>query len=132
MSSPSKRKPPRQKKRPDPDLVAADEQAAALLAEDADSGGVVRRDWRKRAIGATSTTEAVATAGLVKLAHLRLGNRLAHLASQCATEAGMSRDSWLRSLVAKEVAARTGEPYEALLEPLGLHTTRRMGSRRIV
>jgi hypothetical protein len=130
MSSPSKRKggrPPT----PDPDFVAAEVEAARMLTEDADSTGVVRRDWRRAALGGMSATEAVAVAGTIKLAHLKLGNRLAHLASRCAADDGVSRDSWIRGLVAREVAARTGEDYETLLQPLGLNSTRRTGGQRV-
>lgn len=115
----------------DSDLDAADREAARMLASDADSDGTVRRNWRERAIGGMSASEAVAVAGDVKLAHLRLGNRLAHLAGACAAEDGLSRGSWIRSIVAREVAARTGESYEELLEPLGLHQPRSRGPRRV-
>lgn len=115
----------RSKREPDPDFLAADAEAARMLAEDADSGGAKRRDWRRVALGGLSASEAVAVAGTVKFAHLKLGNRLAHLAVKCAADDGMNRDSWIRSLVAREVAARTGESYEELLQPLGITKYRR-------
>lgn len=130
MSSPSKRKggrPPA----PDPDFAAAEAEAARLLTDDADSGGARRRDWRRNALGGMSATEAVAVAGTIKLTHVKLGNRLAHLAARCAADDGMSRDSWMRSLAAREVAARTGEDYETLLQPLGISSTRRTGGQRV-
>jgi hypothetical protein len=118
-SSPSKGKvgrPPR----PDPDVVRADRTAAMMLLEDADSGGAKNRDWRKRALGGKSTTQAVEDTGTGRLVTTKMGHRLAHLASQQASEVNQSRDSWIRWLVAREVSQATGEPIEELVSPFGI------------
>jgi hypothetical protein len=130
MSSPSKRRGGRPPK-PDPDFAAAETTAARLLADDAELQGTKRRDWRRAALGGMSATEAVAVAGTVRASRLKMGNRLGHLAARCAAEDGLSRESWIRALVAREVAARTGESYEELLQPLGLTSTRRTGGMTV-
>lgn len=126
MSPRSKRDP-----RADPEMPAADAAVGRALAEDADSTGVIHADWRERILDGQSTEELIAKAGKVKFCHVKMGNELAALASKCAGQDRMSRDSWVRKTVALAVAERTGVPYEQLMEPLGVSYGRYKGGRAI-
>jgi CO dehydrogenase/acetyl-CoA synthase beta subunit len=108
-------------------MTRADRTAAEMLLEDADSTGAVNRDWRKRAIGGKSSTEVVGDTGTGRKVTTRMGHRLAHLSSQQAAAENMSRESWIRALVAREIAELTGESADELIKPFGITLPRHLG-----
>lgn len=127
MSSSQPRGKPGRPPRPDPDVVRAERTAAEMLLEDADSTGAVNRDWRKRALGGKSSTEVVGETGTGRKVTTRMGHRLAHLSSQQAAAVNQSRESWIRALVAREIAELTGESADELIKPFGTTLPRHLG-----
>jgi hypothetical protein len=98
-------------------IVAADVRVGALLADDADENTGPRRAWQRRALGGMTVAEAAKTAATVRPVPLRLGIPLAGAASEVAKAAGMSRESWIRHLMAVEVIRVQGGDYDELVGP---------------
>lgn len=103
MSLPSRR---------DPDMALADEVAGMMLADDAE--GESLHGWRSRALG-TTLADAMSEASEVRYIGVKVTPRLAHVISRIADDHDMSRDTFVRTLLARHAAQSTGIDFDTLM-----------------
>lgn len=108
MSSPSK--PLRRRNAVE---LEGDESADALLVEDAATDPRTI-GWKRRALG-MPIKEALALAGEVRYLHTKVGPRLAFLVADLGAANDMSRDTYIRHILATHVSQVTGEGYDDLI-----------------
>ena len=95
---------------------AADEQAAAMLADDA--GGEWTKNWQVEILEGRTIKEILSDTTLVTYCNVRLGNQTARLAAEYAHADQISREGWIRRLVAEECARRSGSTVADMLWPI--------------
>jgi len=114
MSSPSKGNRAR-RQTTDPELRQADTDAGTILAADADTTTPINNpNWKERALGAP-LTDALAQRPTMRWNQVRMGAELAALCARTARDNNMSREGWMRQVLAEKISTIHGIPVDVLL-----------------